>query len=140
MSNECQTYPSDVLAAYTTASNRFGYIDSTIVWLYEHWTEFGTLTYHQKLHGLFNNLNTVLLYLVFGCLAQEGTLRVPYLFQNCLGGEFDMDILLSAMITATPEQLKKFIGLVDAYRQSLWNQEFDSEFFAALARGFEQWG
>ncbi len=50
-----------------------------------------------------------------------------------------MDSLLSTMLTATPEQLQYFVGLVDAYRQSLWNRPFNAEFYAALARGFEQW-
>lgn len=55
------------------------------------------------------------------------------------GAEFDMDILLTAMLSATNPQLEYFIGLVDAYRQALWNKPFNSEFFGALARGFEQW-
>ena len=51
--------------------------------------------------------------------------------------EFEMEMLLSAMVTATPYELKYFIGLVDAYRQSVWNKPFNQEFFAALARSFE---
>lgn len=51
--------------------------------------------------------------------------------------EITMDSILSVMVTATDTQLKNFIGLVDAYRQSLWNKDFDAEYFAALARGFE---
>lgn len=53
--------------------------------------------------------------------------------------EFDMAVLLSTMLAATPYQLEYFIGLVDAYRQSLWNKPFNAEFFGALAKGFEQW-
>jgi len=48
--------------------------------------------------------------------------------------------ILSVMVSATSDELENFIGLVDAYRQSLWNKPFNAEFFAALARGFEQWG
>ncbi len=63
-----------------------------------------------------------------------------YYMVNCTGAdEFDMDSLLSAMVTASPDQLQYFIGLVDAYRQSLWNKPFNKEYFAALARGFETW-
>jgi len=51
----------------------------------------------------------------------------------------DMDTLLSTMLGANPEQVTYFIGLVDAYRQSIWNKPFNEEYFAALARGFEQW-
>ncbi|GAI59416.1 unnamed protein product, partial [marine sediment metagenome] len=32
-----------------------------------------------------------------------------------------------------------FVGLVDAYRTSVWNREFNEEYFAALARGFMEW-
>lgn len=51
-------------------------------------------------------------------------------------GEVTMDAILSAMITADIGQLEYFVGLVDAYRMALWNQPFNAEFYAALARGF----
>lgn len=51
--------------------------------------------------------------------------------------ELTMDDILSVMVTAEPEQVNYFVGLVDAYRQSIWNKPFNEEFFAALARGFE---
>jgi len=50
--------------------------------------------------------------------------------------ELTMDSILSVMVTATDSELMNFIGLVDAYRQSLWNKEFNAEYFAALAKGF----
>lgn len=50
--------------------------------------------------------------------------------------ELNMDSILSAMITADFGQLQYFVGLVDAYRMALWNQPFNAEFYAALARGF----
>ena len=56
-----------------------------------------------------------------------------------VGAEITMDAILSAMVTATPDELQYFIGLVDAYRQSLWNRPFNREYFAALARGFMEW-
>ena len=60
-------------------------------------------------------------------------------FTNCIEtAEFDMGTLLSTMLGADKYQLEYFIGLVDAYRQSLWNKPFNAEFFGALARGFEQ--
>lgn len=52
------------------------------------------------------------------------------------GGEVTMDAILSAMVTATFEQLQYFIGLVDAYRVAVWNEPFNAEFYSALARGF----
>ncbi len=47
-----------------------------------------------------------------------------------------MDTLINTMLIAEPEQVKYFIGLVDAYRASLWNKPFNYEFYSALARGF----
>lgn len=51
--------------------------------------------------------------------------------------EFTMDDILTAMISADAAQLMTFIGVVDAYRVSLWNEPFNAEFYAALARGFQ---
>jgi len=53
--------------------------------------------------------------------------------------ELTMDDLIQTMLVADPNQVEYFIGLVDAYRQSVWNRPFNQEFFAALARGFELW-
>ncbi len=50
--------------------------------------------------------------------------------------EVTMALILSAMITADFTELQTFIGLVDAYRVSLWNEPFNAEYYAALARGF----
>jgi len=61
------------------------------------------------------------------------------LIQDNWGGEINMGMILTAMYEATNDELLNFIGLVDAYRQSLWNKPFNAEFFAAIARGFEEW-
>lgn len=53
------------------------------------------------------------------------------------GDGVTMDDILSAMVAAEPSEVTYFIGLVDAYRSALWEQPFNSEFFAALARGFQ---
>jgi len=50
--------------------------------------------------------------------------------------EVTMDSILSAMITASYEQLQTFIGIEDAYRVALWNEWFNVEYYASLARGF----
>lgn len=58
---------------------------------------------------------------------------------NMSGGSVDMDSMLNAMLEASFPQLQKFVGIVDAYRQAVWNAPFNAEFYAALARGFQQW-
>jgi len=50
-----------------------------------------------------------------------------------------MRAILDEMFTASNEELMQFVALVDAYRQSLWNKPFDANYWAAVARGFEQW-
>lgn len=55
------------------------------------------------------------------------------------GAEVTMDALLNAMLAASFDELQKFIGLVDAYRVSIWNAPFNADFYGALARGFQKW-
>ena len=50
-----------------------------------------------------------------------------------------MAAMINAMLLATPSEVQYFVGLVDAFRQSIWNKPFNEDFFAALARGFERW-
>ena len=52
------------------------------------------------------------------------------------GGTVTMSAILSAMLAAQYDELQQFIGLEDAYRSALWDQPFNAEFYAALARGF----
>lgn len=47
-----------------------------------------------------------------------------------------MGDILTAMLLAKYDELQKFIGIEDAYRSAIWGQPFNSEFYAALARGF----
>lgn len=56
------------------------------------------------------------------------------------GYELTMDDMLSVMLSASFENLQEWIGIIDAYRVALWNAPFNSEYYAALARGFEGWG
>jgi len=63
-----------------------------------------------------------------------------YFNDNIGGGDFDMDVLLTAMLDATPEQITKFMGITQAYKVAVWDAPFNEEFYAALARGFKVWG
>ncbi|MBA7528712.1 hypothetical protein ES705_20900 [subsurface metagenome] len=55
------------------------------------------------------------------------------------GNGVTMDAILNAMLVADFDELQKFVGLVDAYRVAIWNAPFNANFYAALARGFQQW-
>lgn len=53
-------------------------------------------------------------------------------------GDVTMDAILTAMLSAEYSELEQFVGIVDAYRVALWDGWFNTEFYAALARGFKQ--
>ena len=53
--------------------------------------------------------------------------------------DLTMADIISTMLTADSEEVRWMVGLIDAYRQSIWKQPFNREFYAGLAKGFEQW-
>ncbi len=63
-----------------------------------------------------------------------------YLNANIGGGEVDMASILTAMMSASFEELTSFIGITQAYKVAVWDTPFNEEFYAALARGFKTWG
>lgn len=50
--------------------------------------------------------------------------------------EVTMSDIIYAMLRADVDDIEYFVGLVDAFRQVMWNKPFNQEFFAAIARGF----
>lgn len=64
---------------------------------------------------------------------------VPWYLENCAGGA-DMADILTAMMSATFEELTEFMGITQAYKVAVWDAPFNQEFYAALARGFKTWG
>lgn len=50
-----------------------------------------------------------------------------------------MQSIIDTMFLANPTQVSSFVGLMDAYRQSIWNMPFNAEMWAAIARGFQRW-
>lgn len=55
---------------------------------------------------------------------------------ECPPVDVTMDAILSAMITANFDDFQMFVGIVDGYRTALWNEPFNVDMYAALARGF----
>jgi len=51
-----------------------------------------------------------------------------------------MDDILNEMLSASFEQLTKFMGITQAYKVAVWDAPYNEEFYAALARGFKTWG
>lgn len=50
--------------------------------------------------------------------------------------ELTMSAILSRMVSASFSEFQAFIGYIDGYRVALWNKPFNSDYYAALARGF----
>ncbi|MCP3678962.1 MAG: hypothetical protein GY782_01160 [Gammaproteobacteria bacterium] len=60
---------------------------------------------------------------------------------NCAGGGgASMADILTAMMSATFEELTEFMGITQAYKIAVWDAPFNEEFYAALAQGFRKWG
>ncbi len=137
----CDTYIDDINNAYEDGLFSLGLAQPHVTWLmnnYSSWSSFN-LTMRTHLVLAIANLEDCCKYLLWGSRSLNTPARIPYYLRNCVGGDIDMDAILSAMVVADGGQLQYFIGIVDAYRQSIWNKPFNEEFFAALARGFEQW-
>jgi len=144
MTTTFKTHADALFANYKLADLNNGYL---LIFQGNAAYEFGAGNDHAAIAQLINGLATT--WYIFGYLISKySTSGYRYNLSRCLAesweftledppGAVTMDSLLSVMVTATDSELMNFIGLVDAYRQSLWNKEFNAEYFAALARGFE---
>jgi len=56
------------------------------------------------------------------------------------GGGVTMPDILTAMLGASFEELRQFMGITQAYKVAVWDAPFNEEYYAALARGFKNWG
>ncbi|MBA7618123.1 hypothetical protein ES703_25444 [subsurface metagenome] len=59
--------------------------------------------------------------------------------ENNWAGLIEMEDIIDAMSAASPVEITYFVGIEDAFRQSIWNQPYEHEFFAALGRAFTRW-
>lgn len=136
----CDTYLDDIDTAFSEANYQYHtFLVPITEWfddeVYTH-VRFDT-EWRQKISSMCITIDYILKFLIHGNYMGYHPYRIPSYLRYCIGDGMDMDMLLSAMVGAKFNQLQYFIGIVDAYRQSLWNKPFNAEFFAALARGFE---
>lgn len=136
----CDTYLEDIDTAFSEANYQY----HTFLVPITEWFQDEVFTHvifdsdwRQKVSSMCTTIDYILKFLIHGNWQGNHPYRLPYYLRYCIDDGMDMDMLLSAMVTADFSQLQYFIGIVDAYRQSLWNKPFNAEFFAALARGFE---
>ena len=68
-------------------------------------------------------------------------LRLCWEYEYTEMPEFDLTMtkIISAMILSIPAEIEFYIGLNDAFRQSLWDKPFNQSFFAELARAYREW-
>lgn len=136
----CEDYLDDLDSAYHNAETALGYLRSIISWMND-WYDVATEeNWRLNVIGAFTRCANCIGSLVYGEPHEVPPFRVPYMFRNCVGGaDVTMASIIMAMYAATPQELLDFIGIEDAYRQSLWNKPFPKAYFAELARGFETW-
>ena len=139
----CEDYLSDISAAYADAAYWLGLTQGHITWLLSNYSTSGfNLNWRTAVALSIARIEDAVSDLTYGNWQLNTPYRIPYYLENCIEAaapEVTMASMLAAMLAADPDEVEYFVGLVDAYRQSIWNQPFNSEFFAALASGFEQW-
>lgn len=54
-----------------------------------------------------------------------------FVYQYCVT---NMENILKAMLQAEFTELKQFVGIVDAYRATIWDQPFEAQYYADLVR------
>lgn len=121
-------------SANTKNTAAMGYIQDA----YTHWNLNQDHAAIEDMLSACSQLWYAIDYLIYKYTPFYWDMPIPHFLQyhTTEKAEVDMDGILNAMLAAEFEELQKFIGIVDAYRMSLWNKPFNAEFYAALARGF----
>ena len=140
MPTTCETYLSQIDSDYANADSWYDTGHVYEQWLLSHSVSTFNQTYRDNIIGFVGAVDAMLQSLIHCNPGYTTPLRIPYYLRNCVGGgSVDMDAILNAMLVSSFDQLQKFIGIEDAYRVALWNAPFNADFYAALARGFQQW-
>lgn len=136
---------SDVLAKIKTLAGwADGHIATSEIAAEQAFTEWEAMDDHAAiyyLHRAVSYTNLAVKLLIGKDDPAAGQYIFHYYLSNCVGGDYEltMDAMINVMLTATPDEVQYFIGLVDAYRQSIWTRPFNEQFFGALAQGFMEW-
>lgn len=130
----------------------YAYADAKTDWdnAYDHWlawqVHFNAAEYESAQYDLARCVQRIMWafdhLFGFGSGGVQQSLLCENIYWSAQQGgaaDVDMSAILAAMLTATQPELMSFVGITDAYRQSIWNQPFNQEYYAALARGFALW-
>ena len=135
----CSTCIDDIDLGYDASRQWLDTSYTYIYWLITHSTSSFNQTYRDNIIGAFGALYQSLQYVIYGNIVINTPYRVPWFLRNCATAPpIDMNAILKAMLGATYEQVKYFVGYEEAYKVALWNEWYNYEFYASLARGFQQ--
>lgn len=138
----CDDYLAVITAGYADVVGRQVWIDINANYLYNNYSGHPwNNTWRQNVAFAIDNLRYMVKHLCQGIGGTWSPVAMIQYLTNCVGGGgVTMDDMLNAMLTATFEQLTDFMGITEAYRVAVWDAPFNEEFYAALARGFKEWG
>lgn len=135
----CEDYIDDIDNAYDDGLWCLTMANPHVEWLLDNYTSWSSFNLTMRTHLVLSIswLRDCVKYLLWGSRILDVPARIPYYLRECGGGVVDMASIIQAMLVAEPNEIDYFIGLNDAFKQSIWNKPFNKEFYAALARGFE---
>lgn len=139
-----ETYMTDITNSYNTASWVLdSFIEPNKDWFAANYNIHPIFdqTWRDHIKSFVVDVYTALKYLIWCNSLGNNPERIPYYLEYFTGSdEFTMDVLLSTMLDASFEQLTSFMGITKAYEIAVWDAPFNEEYYAALARGFKEWG
>lgn len=142
MAEPWDTYRWQLDSAITSMYQQFGYLKDETFDLYQELTDEGNPKSGLEAYAMSVKVNAIRTRWGLGSSTFPGRLNIclDYLYSEISGGDITMDSILTAMMTATAEQITEFMGITQAYKVAVWDAPFNEEFYAALARGFKVWG
>lgn len=141
MAEPYATYRWQFESACTSMYQQFGYLYDETFDLYQQLTAEGNPSSGLEAYAMSVKINSIRAKWGLGTTTFPGRcLQLFDYFDGGIGGDVDMDQILTAMMGATAEQITEFMGITQAYKVAVWDAPFNEEFYAALARGFKTWG
>lgn len=103
---------------------------------WEHATNFSNPWTNSQFYWVAEGINDYTILWNTACAVRLLITKV----ESLSGGGVNMGSILTAMQSASFEELNSFMGITQAYKVAVWDAPFNEEFYAALARGFKTWG
>ena len=142
MAEPWDTYRWQLDNAFTSMYQQFGGLKDETFDLYQALQAEGNPTSGLEAYAMHTRINNIRTRWGLGSSTFPGRLNtcLDYLYANIGGGDVTMAMILTALMSATYEEITEFMGITQAYKVAVWDAPFNEEFYAALARGFKTWG